>query len=74
MAMYHGVNTVIRTAYGNTENVEVNVGIHQESGLCPLLFLIVMEAISCEFRTGLPWELLHAGATLKQQKSLNYKR
>ena len=33
------------------------------SGLCsnpPLLFIIVLEALSREFRTGCPWELLYA--------------
>jgi len=28
--------------------------------LCPLLFVIVMEALSGEFRVALPWELLYA--------------
>ena len=30
------------------------------SALSPLLFVIVMEAISTEFAIGLPWELLYA--------------
>jgi len=47
--MYLEENTVITTAYGNT-GFEVNVGMHQGSGLSPLLFVIVMEAISSEFR------------------------
>ena len=28
--------------------------------LSPLLFIIVLEALSTEFRTGVPWELLYA--------------
>ena len=36
------------------------MGMHQCSALSPLLFLIVMEAISREFRVALPWELLYA--------------
>ena len=36
------------------------MGMHQGSGLSPLLFMIVMEAISREFRVALPWELLYA--------------
>ena len=39
---------------------EVKVGKHQGSGLSPLLFVIVMEAISREFRAALSWELLYA--------------
>ena len=34
--------------------------MHQGSGLSPLLFVIVMEAISREFRVALQWELLYA--------------
>ena len=34
--------------------------MHQGSGLCLLLFVIVMEAICREFRVALPWELLYA--------------
>jgi len=34
--------------------------MHQGSALSPLLFMIVMEAISREFRVALPWELLYA--------------
>ena len=32
----------------------------QGSVLSPLLFIIVLEALSMEFRTGCPWELLYA--------------
>ena len=39
---------------------EVKVGIYQGSALSPLLFVIVMEAISTEFRFAIPWELLYA--------------
>ena len=35
------------------------MGMHQCSALSPLLFVIVMEAISREFRVALSWELLY---------------
>jgi hypothetical protein len=38
----------------------VIVGVHQGSVLSPLLFIIVLEALSHEFRSGVPWELLYA--------------
>ena len=60
MSMYIGAKTVIRTVYGNSKVFEVKVGMHQGSALSPLLFVIVMEAISREFRVALPWELLCA--------------
>jgi len=34
--------------------------MHQSSALSPLLFVIVMEVISREFRSALAWELLYA--------------
>ena len=46
MSMYSCAKTVVRTAYGNSKSFEVKVGMHQGSALCPLLFVIVMEAIS----------------------------
>ena len=58
--MYTGAKTVVRTAYGNSSGLEVKVGMHQGSVLSPLLFVIVMEAISREFRVALPWQLLYA--------------
>jgi len=59
MSMYTGAKTVVRTVYGNSISFEVKVGTHQCSALSPLLFVIVMEAISREFRLALPWELLY---------------
>jgi len=58
MSMYSCAKTVVRTVYGNSKSFEVKVGMHQGSALCPLLFVIVMEAIS-KFRVALGWELLY---------------
>ena len=38
----------------------MKVGVHQGSILNPLLFIIVLEALSREFRAGVPWEGLYA--------------
>ena len=56
-SMYTGAKTVVRTLYGSRKSFEVKVGMHQGSALSPLLFVIVMEAISREFSVALPWEL-----------------
>jgi len=55
-----GAETVVRTVYDNSKGFQVKVGMHQGSALSPLLFVIVMEAVSREFRVTLPWELLYA--------------
>ena len=38
----------------------VQEGVHQGSVRSPLLFIIVFVALSREFQTGFPWELLYA--------------
>jgi len=51
--------TVVITVYGNVNSFEVKVGMHQSSALSPLLFVIVMEALSREFKVALTWQLLY---------------
>ena len=45
---------------GYSEEFEVKVGVHQGSVLSLLLFIIVLKALSREFRSGVPWEDLYA--------------
>jgi len=59
MHLYAGAKTVVRTVCANSKGFEVKVGMHQVSALSPLLFVIVMEAISREFRVAVPRELLY---------------
>ena len=57
-SMYKDVRSRVREGDGYSEEFGVGVGVHQGSVLSPLLFIIVLEALSREFRTGCPWELL----------------
>ena len=43
-----------------SEEFLIEVGVHQGSVLSPLLFIIVLEALTREMRTGFPEELLYA--------------
>ena len=59
-AMYEDATTV-RVNGRESKAFSVRVGVHQGSVLSPLLFIIVLvEALSREFREGLPMELLYA--------------
>ena len=58
--MYDGPKTSVRVNGVSSEDFEVKVGVHQGSVLSSILFIMVLEAISQEFRGGSPWELLHA--------------
>ena len=59
-AMYSNARSRVRVGECYSDDFCVNVGVHQGSVLSPLLFIIVLEALSREFRTGCPWELLYA--------------
>ena len=59
-SMYGNAHSKVRITNSYSNPINVSVGVHQGSVLSPLLFIIVMEALSCEFRTGCPWELLYA--------------
>ena len=59
-SMYDGPISKIRVNDSYSDNISVKVGVHQGSVLSPLLFIIVLEALSKEFRTGCPWELFYA--------------
>ena len=58
--MYVNVRSCVHVGEGYSEEFEVKVGVHQCSVLSPLLFVIVLEALSCEFCSGVPGEDLYA--------------
>ena len=58
--MYANAQSRVRVGEGFSKEFEVKVGVHQGSVLSPLLFIIVLEALSREFRAGVPWEDLYA--------------
>ena len=58
--MYANAWSRVHVGKGYSEEFEVKVGVHQGSVLSPLLFIIVLEALSREFRSGVPWEDFYA--------------
>ena len=57
--MYANARSRIRVYEGYSEEFEVKVGVLQGSVLSPLLFIIMLEALSREFRSRVPWENLY---------------
>ena len=58
--MYENVRSRVWVGEGLSDEFEVQVDVHQGSVLSPLLFIIVLEALSREFRAGVPWDDLYA--------------
>ena len=69
-SMYKDVRSRVRGGDGYSEEFGVGVGFHQSSVLSPLLFIIVLEALSREFRTGCPWELQYADDLMISAESM----
>ncbi|KAK3555149.1 hypothetical protein QTP86_009988 [Hemibagrus guttatus] len=58
--MYERSRTVVRCAVGQTEEFNVEVGLHQGSALRPFLFAVVMDQLSEEVRQESPWTMMFA--------------
>ena len=58
--MYANARSSVLVGEGYIKEFEVKVGVHQGSVFSLLLFIIVLEALSQEFRSGILWEDLYA--------------
>ena len=56
--MYENARSQVRVNSVFIDMFDVKVGVHQGSVLSPLLLIIVLEALSREFRISYTWELL----------------
>ena len=54
MAMHELSNSTVKVDSTVGSKFSVKLGVHQGSVLGPLLFIMVLEALSREFRSGLP--------------------
>ena len=57
---YANTRSRVRVVEGYNREFEEQVGVHEGSVLSPRLFIIVLEALSREFRSRVPWEDLYA--------------
>ena len=70
MAMYENCESAVNINGTIGKPFSVKVGVHQGSVLSPLLFVIVMEALSNDFKAGLPYELLYADDLVLMAESI----
>ena len=68
--VYANVRSLVHVGEGYIEEFEVKVGVHQGSVLSLLLFIIVLEVLSREFRSGISWEDLYADGLIIIAESL----
>ena len=70
MTMYRNISSVIRLNNTVREKFDVKGGAHQGSALSPLLFPIVLVALSRGFRSTPPWEMLYTDDLVTITESL----
>jgi hypothetical protein len=58
--MYDNVVTIVQTSDGDTNDIPINIGLHQGSALSPYLFSLVMDEVTRDIQGGIPWCILFA--------------
>ena len=58
--MYRGATPRVKSKRGISEHFQVGIGLHQGSALSPFLFIMLVDTLSQDVRTELPWELLYS--------------
>ena len=70
MSLYEGSRTKVRVGSGFSEEFGVRVGVHQGSVLSPLIFAIVVDAVSEHAREGLLNKILYADDLVLMSENL----
>ena len=58
--MHAGCTTSVMTRAGKTNEIEIDVRLHQGSALSPLLFVIIIDVITENVEEGYPWTMQFA--------------
>ncbi|VDO65224.1 unnamed protein product [Heligmosomoides polygyrus] len=58
--LYSCPKSRVQAAAGTSMEFPISVGVHQGSALSPLLFVVVMDAITRDLQKPVPWTLLYA--------------
>ena len=59
-ATYEGARTKVSTEHSNIEAFNIKVRVHQGSALSTFLFITIVDILSAEAITEIPWELIFA--------------
>ena len=70
MSLYEGSRTKIRVGSGLSEEFGVRVGVHQGSVISPLIFAIVVDAVTEQARKRLLNEILYANDLVRMRENL----
>ena len=71
VSLYEGCKTAVLVDGELSSSFSVKVGVHQESALSPLLFIMVMDVLTEDVRDGSLMELLYADDLVLCGESLN---
>ena len=71
MSLYKGCKMAVSVDGGTIKLFSVNVGVHQESALSPLLFIMVMDVLTEDLKDGSLMELLCADNLILCGESLD---
>ena len=70
MSLYEGSRTKVRVGSGLSEESGVKVGVHQGSVIPPLIFAIVVDAVTEQARKGLLNEISYADDLVLMRENL----
>jgi hypothetical protein len=56
--MYDNVVTSVQTSDGDTNDLSINICLHQGSALSPYLFALVMDEVTRDIQGDIPWCML----------------
>ena len=71
MSLYEGSRTKVRAGSGTSKEFGERVGVHQGSVLSPLIFAIVVDAVTEHAREGLLNGILYADDLVLMSKSMD---
>ena len=70
MSLYEGSRTKVRVGSGLSEELGVRIGVHQGCVISPLIFAIVVDAVTEQARKGLLNEILYADDMVLMSENL----